>query len=133
MKIIVDSLKEKLLIIGESEYIHYLDCNDTDKSCILSHIYLDSKFLKLNTNNPLEIFLNNMFDDLYINYDIGIKVDEDIYPTEYSIFLNSNKNKTMVLNSDITINSMEENEELRTMIIDWLNNEIPESNSLMKK
>jgi hypothetical protein len=40
IKIIVDTEEDKKLLLEESRYIHYLKEINTDKSSILTHLYL---------------------------------------------------------------------------------------------
>lgn len=51
IKIIVDSQEIKDELLNESEYIHYLECIDSDKAGILMHIYLHPELIEIVNQN----------------------------------------------------------------------------------
>jgi len=74
----------------------------------------------------LEIMINDIFDEYYIDYNIDIKIKKYKTCTEYLLFVLPFKNRGMLLNTvnigDFT-NDAEYNE-LRNMVIEWLIEEI---------
>lgn len=50
IKIIVDTQELKDKILSESEYIHYLECIDSDKAGTLMHIYMNAGIIEVNQN-----------------------------------------------------------------------------------
>jgi len=53
MKIIVNTIEDKMALLQESEYIHDLICLDSDKCNTLAHIYMnpDMIVVKKDLNN----------------------------------------------------------------------------------
>ena len=134
MEIIVDTLKEKNSILKESEYVHYLVCNNTSKSSTLSHIYMNSKSIKLKGNNNLENLLNNIYDKYFRErFAFNIRIKQLKSYSEYYLYLESRKLRGMRIDTRNVGNVETESEqnELYNRIIDWLDNEIKEFNIVL--
>lgn len=70
MKIIVNSEKEKKIILKESKYIHDLKCIDSDKAGLLMHIYSNPNIIEVVDEIEDEIDINNNINELneFIEY-----------------------------------------------------------------
>jgi hypothetical protein len=131
MKIILNTLKEKISLLRESEYVHYLVCNNTSKSSTLSHIYMNSKLIELDTNNDLELLLNKLYDEYYRErFAFNIKIKQLKKHSEYYLYLETRKFRGMNVNTRNVgnVESKPKQEELYFMIKEWLDNEIKEFN-----